>query len=80
NSGVGPSGGFLLDLWLSSNRVGVTGAEGIAAALAKSPELRELYLSGNSLGNAGVPTLVKGAVAGRRLRGLYVGGCGVSDN
>ncbi|CAM9423343.1 unnamed protein product [Ectocarpus sp. 13 AM-2016] len=79
-SGVGPSGGFLLDLWLSSNRVGVTGAEGMAAALAKSPELRELHLSGNPLGNAGVPTLVKGAVAGRRLRGLYVGGCCVSDN
>lgn len=54
---------------LGSNRVGVAGAEGMAAALAKSPALRELHLSGNSLGNAGVTTLVKGAVAGRRLRG-----------
>lgn len=52
-----------------SNRVGVAGAEGMAAALAKSPALRELHLSGNSLGNEGIPILVKGAVAGRRLRG-----------
>ena len=49
--------------------MGPAGAEGVAAALARSPSLRELHLSGNALGDVGVTALVKGAVAGRGLRG-----------
>lgn len=49
--------------------MGPAGAEGVAAALARSPSLRELHLSGNALGDLGVTALVKGALAGRGLRG-----------
>lgn len=52
-----------------SNGIGPAGAEGVAAALAKAPTLRELHFSGNALGGVGVAALVKGAVQGRGLRG-----------
>ncbi|CAM9186224.1 unnamed protein product, partial [Hapterophycus canaliculatus] len=76
---VGPSAGFLFDLWLSSNYIRPAGAEGMGLALAKSPALRSLHLTGNNLRDEGVVALVKGAVAGGGLRGLFVSGCGVSD-
>lgn len=53
----------------ASNRVGPAGAEGVAAALAKTPALRELHFSGNALGDMGVSNLVAGAVRGRGLKG-----------
>lgn len=52
-----------------SNRLGPESVDGMAAALAKSPTLRELHLTGNPLGDLGVAALVKGAVTGQRLRG-----------
>lgn len=52
-----------------SNAIGPAGAEGVAAALAKAPTLRELHFAGNALGGVGVAALVKGAVQGRGLRG-----------
>jgi len=53
----------------ASNRAGPAGAEGIAAALEKSPALQELHFSGHALGDAGVSNLIAGAVRGRGLKG-----------